>query len=60
MERCGLDLILFNRQGFIPKSCLALQLSVVGASLYCMDMYVLIMVRQVFGLLLFCICDARK
>ena len=40
MERCGLDLILFNRQGFTSKSCLALQLSVVGASLYCMDMYV--------------------
>ena len=30
MERCGLDLLLLNRQGFTPQSCLAQELSAVG------------------------------
>ena len=44
MERCGLNLLLLNRQGFTLQSCLALQLGTVSACLYCVHIYMLIVV----------------
>ena len=39
MERCDLDLLLHNRQGFTLQSYLALQLCALGTHLYCMPIY---------------------